>query len=161
MVGGTLKQETFQCASVKGMIWYAHSFSSLLIHTTKHLLLFASLVIYSISEFQFINWLILDLSAYSIPMADRVNLSSNHSILLSPDSQVPDVGRVLLIAIPITVPWIWWQLGVKCVFVAARSLYRKPTLSTNAVARRQRNSFPVLWTELKRSGSPRSIKKWK
>ena len=94
-------------------------------------------------------------------MADRVNLSSHHSISLSPDSQVPDVGIVLLIAIPITGPWICWQLGVKCVFVATRSPYRKPTLSTNIVARRQRDGFSVLWTKLKRSGSPRSVEKRK
>ena len=71
------------------------------------------------------------------------------------------IGRVLPITIFITTPWTSCQLGVKSVFVAKCSLYHKPILSTNGAARRQRNGFPALWKKLKRSGSPRSIEKWK
>ena len=71
------------------------------------------------------------------------------------------VDRVLPIAIPITVLWISRQLGIKCVFVAATSLCHKPILSTSVVASRQKNDFLVLWTKLKRSGTPRSVEQRK
>ena len=97
-------------------------------------------------------------------MADqKFDLSSDCFLVkLSPEiSGRRAIGRVLPITIFITMPWTCRQLGVKSVFAAERSLYHKPILSTNVVARRQRNGFPALWTKLKRSGSPRSVEKWK
>src|SRR5882724_6231239 len=77
--------------------------------------------------------------------------------------QQPPVPLTSLQELPIIILSLEWTCrlrGHKFVLVAELFQYLKRIHTTNAAVRRQRNGFLALWKKPKRSGGPKSVKKW-